>query len=657
MKKKLFLAALMTVLFTCLFAMAISASDFVSCFNATDLSVDGAPDWANTDDTDSKAVFKKSDGEYVRIPAYLVFKGTQFNSDGTNMDYSWAKENLDAEIIGENLVSLEIPSYVTSISGVFSATNYPVLKELVIPTSIKSFPQKFLRGNTVVERIYVKQTRDNEGNVHGITTLPAYFSDQNSVLEYFKMELDYCTAIEQQAFQNSALKAFTVEAPMTKLGSTVFSGCKSLETVSINNTGEILGPSGQVFQSCTNIRSITLNGISIGGYFLQNANGLPGGLTFTATNVGSISREAFKLAVNLSTINISGPIESIGDSIFLSCSNLTSVTITNTSETPAACGRSMCESLKNLQSVELKGVSIGNYAFRDAGGTEDLTINCINVGSIGEYAFAVQSGKSGNIVTVNVSGPIESIGANIFSNNKTVNSAIIRVVGNPFADATSVGGVSSIVLNTEYESNKSDYATGKHIVYGYNLCDLLYNGAHLISEQVYEFASFTEKSYLKNTCTRCQSVLVEEIAPLFVNLGYSASEYDGAQISVNYKVNAQAVVKYEETTGEKLNYGVFAVRADRIGTNDIFGEEGEAFAGVIAADITGSGYTLFNLKITGFTSEQKDIELAMGAYVGTTKEEKTTYSYLQIAAPTNGKYYCASYNDVVELLENKVSAQ
>ena len=317
----------------------------------------------------------------------------------------------------------------------------------------------------------------------------------------------------------------------------------------------------------------------------------------------------------------------------------------------------MPELKKKLQSVELKGISIGKWAFRDAGGTEGVTINCTNVGSIGEQAFAVQGGKSGNIVTVNVSGPIESIGANIFSNNKTVNSAIIRVVGNPFADATSVGGVSSIVLNTEYESNKSDYATGKHIVYGYNLCDLLYNGAHLISEQVYEFTSFTEKSYLKNTCTRCQSVLVEEIAPLFVNLGFSASEYDGTQISVNYKVNAQAVVKYEEATGEKLNYGVFAVRADRIETNDIFDADGKALDGVIAADITGSGYTLFNLKITGFTSEQKDIDLAMGAYVGTTKEEKTTYSYLQIAAPTNGKYYCASYNDVVELLEGKVSAQ
>ena len=152
-------------------------------------------------------------------------------------------------------------------------------------------------------------------------------------------------------------------------------------------------------------------------------------------------------------------------------------------------------------------------------------------------------------------------------------------------------------------------------------------------------------------CSRCDNEDVKAEAPaLFTNKGYSASEYDGAQISINYKVNAPAVKEYENATGEKLNYGVFAVLADKIGTNNIFDEEGEALSGAITADITNSGFTLFNLKMTGFNDEQKDIELAMGAYVGTSKNDTTNYTYLQISTPKDSeKYYFASYIDVLKL--------
>ncbi|MBO5379366.1 MAG: hypothetical protein J6A90_03480 [Clostridia bacterium] len=152
------------------------------------------------------------------------------------------------------------------------------------------------------------------------------------------------------------------------------------------------------------------------------------------------------------------------------------------------------------------------------------------------------------------------------------------------------------------------------------------------------------------SCSRCDNEDVKAEAPaLFTNKGFSAAQY-GNMMSVNYKVNAQAVKEYENATGKKLNYGVFAVMAEKIGTNDILDSEGKALAGVIAADITDSGFTLFNLKITGFTDAQKKISLAMGAYVGTTKDGATNYTYLQIEKPSEGqKYFFASYNDIVAL--------
>ena len=91
-------------------------------------------------------------------------------------------------------------------------------------------------------------------------------------------------------------------------------------------------------------------------------------------------------------------------------------------------------------------------------------------------------------------------------------------------------------------------------------------------------------------------------------------------------------------------------KKSNIGKNDIFDENGEARDGVIAADITDCGFGLFNLKIFGFTDEQKEIDIAMGAFVGTKNDESSEYSYLQIApAKTGEKYFFASYNEVVKL--------
>ncbi len=219
--------------------------------------------------------------------------------------------------------------------------------------------------------------------------------------------------------------------------------------------------------------------------------------------------------------------------------------------------------------------------------------------------------------------------------------------------------------------------TKNYIVYGYNLCDAFYDGAHSTSQispcvvecsvcndkivkhisdfesTVVEYANgFTANGKMSCVCTSegCTFELNKELNPLFTNLGFSAAEY-GDMMSVNYRVNEDAILTYEVLTGVTINYGVFAVMKDNVGNNDIFDENGDALKGVIAADITESGFDLFNLKIFGFTEEQKKIDLAMGAFVGTEKDGKVEYSYLQIAPATAGeKYFFASYNKVLTML-------
>lgn len=235
MKKKLLLVAFMVVALVCLFALSISAAEFKSDFTEevtkfydTDGETVLAPDFANLanlTDTESTAVLKKADGTYVRVPTYYILaESSQFDVKGSKFNFSWIAEKLgETELTAANVVAIEIPEGTTSIiNGAFSGTNLPALEELVIPTTVTSLGQSMFRNNNVLRKVFVKQTRDADGNVQGVTTLPGWFADITngtvSALESFDFELDYVTSIGNQAFQNSAIKSFTITAPMTSLG-------------------------------------------------------------------------------------------------------------------------------------------------------------------------------------------------------------------------------------------------------------------------------------------------------------------------------------------------------------------------------------------------------------------------------------------------------
>ena len=166
--------------------------------------------------------------------------------------------------------------------------------------------------------------------------------------------------------------------------------------------------------------------------------------------------------------------------------------------------------------------------------------------------------------------------------------------------------------------------------------------------------SFADDKYLSEYsavkgCTKC-SKTVEEITldAFFINLGYSASLDGNGGIAIGYIINVDAIARYEEITGKTLKYGVFVTLKDNIGDSPIFDEKEERAQGVISVEIDKKSFGAFELKLVGFTGEQKDVKLAMGAYVAETKEEITEYSYIQGEAPNeNEKYHFVSYNDII----------
>ena len=159
-----------------------------------------------------------------------------------------------------------------------------------------------------------------------------------------------------------------------------------------------------------------------------------------------------------------------------------------------------------------------------------------------------------------------------------------------------------------------------------------------------------EKSYVKSTCPRCeQGTVLKEIAPLFICKGYSASKTGVDGIAIGFTVNNEAISEYTQLTGKTLNYGVFAIAQAKLGENSVFDENGNAIEGTITADLTSYAFTTFEVKVVGFADDQKALSLAMGAYVVTSKDGVTEYSYLQFGTPKENEKYCfISYNDIAE---------
>ena len=167
------------------------------------------------------------------------------------------------------------------------------------------------------------------------------------------------------------------------------------------------------------------------------------------------------------------------------------------------------------------------------------------------------------------------------------------------------------------------------------------------------YEGFDKEGAYSYKCERCEDVNKDEVAPaLFTCLGYSASEIGGDGIAIGYLVNNEAIEEYTSITSKSLSYGVFVASQNKLGENDIFDQEGNKTSGVVSVEITSYEFAVFELKVIGFTDENKGSLLAMGAYVKEADGEGAEYSYMQ--DDTNGEklgnYYFVSYNSVVNTL-------
>jgi hypothetical protein len=175
--------------------------------------------------------------------------------------------------------------------------------------------------------------------------------------------------------------------------------------------------------------------------------------------------------------------------------------------------------------------------------------------------------------------------------------------------------------------------------------------SHILNENITYLNGYDAQGEYKATCTNegCTHVACESTEALFECLGYSAPMNGNGGIAVGFSINNVAVDTYEKITGKTLSYGVFAAAYQRIGTSEIFDDNGDAIKGVVSAELSSYEFDVFEIKIVGFTDKLMDEKLAMGAFV---TENGIDYSYLQSdkAGQELGAYYFASYNDVIASL-------
>ncbi|MBO5356369.1 MAG: leucine-rich repeat protein, partial [Clostridia bacterium] len=241
-----------------------------------------------------------------------------------------------------------------------------------------------------------------------------------------------------------------------------------------------------------------------------------------------------------------------------------------------------------------------------------------------QVSYAFECGKSSDIKFF-YTGTKEQLATSMYNFLNSTKSPTDN--NGKFTEATQISWA-------DYSANPDNYASGNYIIYDYNKCDAFYEGEHGEAVNVVNcvgecqrcgasiakhegtesltttivYTSYTASGTKTVACTNDGCTYKETITvpAIFICLGYSAPEDGKGGIAIGFTVNNEAIKEYTEATGKTLKYGVFAVLQSRLGDNDIFGKDGTQAEGSIIAEISSYKFASFELKITGFeTNEHK----------------------------------------------------
>ena len=259
------------------------------------------------------------------------------------------------------------------------------------------------------------------------------------------------TGIASSAFSGcSSLTSITIPDSVTSIGSGAFSGCSSLESITLPFIGESAKtasdtdqhPFGYIFGTNNYTGGIATkqtyrDNPSYSNVFMSTTYYIPLNLKSVTVTGGNILYGAFYNCSNLTSITISNSLTCIGDAAFYGCSSLENITIP---DSVTSIGDDAFQNCTNLVYTEYKnGCYLGNdtnkylvlvitkdttatsfvvheatkiiYAdtFRDYSNLTSITIGN-SVTSIGSYAFA----RCSNLTSIMIPDSVTTIGKSAF---------------------------------------------------------------------------------------------------------------------------------------------------------------------------------------------------------------------------------------------------
>ena len=252
-----------------------------------------------------------------------------------------------------SLASITIPDSVTSIGdGAFSGCSS--LTSITIPDSVTSIGEYAFRSCDSLTSItipFIGAELSGSTNTHFGYIFGAPYSSENS------------------RYVPSSLKEVVITGG-TSIGSSAFSGCSSLTSITIPDS--VTSIDWHAFSGCSSLTSIAIpdSVTSIGDYAFSSCDSL------TSINipdsVTSIDDCAFYDCDSLTSITIPDSVTSIGNHAFSRCYLLTSITIPDSATSIDGRAFSECSSLTSI-TIPDSVTYIGSYAFEDCG---SLTIYC-----------------------------------------------------------------------------------------------------------------------------------------------------------------------------------------------------------------------------------------------------------------------------------------
>ena len=272
-------------------------------------------------------------------------------------------------VIEDGITSIGSHMFYTYDNSFYGCSS---LESIDIPRSITNIESNAFSRCTSLTSINVDVNNTNYMDEDGIlfnkdkTKIIIYPQGKKDIKEYIIPK--EVTSIVGGAFSGcSSLESITIPEGVTSIGS--FSGCSSLKSIEIPEGVTSIGS----FSRCSSLESINIpEGVtSIESFGFYNCTSLTSiDIPDKVTNIGEAT---FAGCSSLNSINIPEGVTTIKNMAFSGCSSLESI---NIPEEVTSIGYSAFEGCSSLKSIEIpEGVtSIGNSAFLGCSSLENITI-------------------------------------------------------------------------------------------------------------------------------------------------------------------------------------------------------------------------------------------------------------------------------------------